>query len=155
MTIDIDKRLNPDVVGSVLELPFANKSFDVVACYEVLEHLPYEDFNKALFEIFRISKSHAILSLPDEDRVCRLNVRIPKIGEIKWLVPLPRLAKPIHNFNGEHCWEIGKAGYPLRKIINDIQIAGFKIEKTYKVFEMPYHQFFILKKRGDCDYPNI
>lgn len=115
-------------------------------CYEVLEHLPYEDFDKVLSGIFRVFKSHAILSIPDANRAYRLNVQIPKIGETKWLVPLPRLVKPVHNFNGEHCWEIGKAKYPLRKIINDIQIAGFKIEKTYRVFECSWHRFFILKK---------
>ena len=40
-TLDVDKSLNPDVAGSVLKIPFADKSFDVVACYEVIEHLPY------------------------------------------------------------------------------------------------------------------
>lgn len=46
----------------------------------------------------------------------------------------------------EHYWEIGKAGYPSSKIINDIQRAGFEIEKTCRVFEHPYHSFFIVKK---------
>jgi len=73
-------------------------------------------------------------------------LQIPKIGEIKWLIPLPRLRKPAHNFDGEHYWEIGKTGYSLHKIVNDIQNTGFKIEKTYRVFENPYHRSFILKK---------
>ena len=57
-----------------------------------------------------------------------------------------KMRKSLHKFNGEHYWEIGKAGYPLSKIIMDIQRAGFKVEKTYRVFEFPYHRFFILKK---------
>jgi hypothetical protein len=65
---------------------------------------------------------------------------------VKKLIPLPRLRKPIHNFDGEHYWEIGKGGYPLGKIVNDIELAGFEIEKTYRVFERPYHRFFLLKK---------
>ncbi len=48
ITLDIDKRMNPNIVGFVLELPFANESFDVIACYEVLEDLPYKDFDKTL-----------------------------------------------------------------------------------------------------------
>jgi len=60
-----------------------------------------------------------------------------------------RNKKTIHNFDGEHYWEIGKAGYPLSKIINEIQKVGFKVEKTYRIFENPYHKFFILKKKGD------
>ena len=41
---------------------------------------------------------------------------------------------------------LGKIDYPLSKIFNDIQIAEFKIKKRYRVFENPYHRFFILKK---------
>jgi len=53
----------------------------------------------------------------------------------------------MNNFDGQHYWEIGKAGYSLNKIINEIQKTGFKVEKTYRIFENPYHRFFILKKR--------
>lgn len=144
-TLDFDLNLNPDRVGSVLDIPFEDNSFEVVGCYEVLEHLPFENFNKALAEIFRISKSCAILSLPDVNRVYRVYVHLPKVGVFKKLIPLPQL-KNIHKFDGEHYWEIGKVGYPLSKIVCKIQKSGFKIEKTYRVFEQPYHRFFILKK---------
>ena len=146
ITLDIDERLKPDIVGNILNMPFEDKSFDVVACYEVLEHQPYGNFYKALSEIFRASNSHAVLSLPDVERVYRCNVRLPKLREMKRLVQIPRFKKPVHKFEGEHYWEIGKAGYPLSKIIDDIQRTGFKIESTYRVFENLYHRFFVLKK---------
>jgi ubiquinone/menaquinone biosynthesis C-methylase UbiE len=130
-TLDIDKRLNPNIIGSLLELPFDNESFNIVTCYEVLEHLPYKDVSKALSEIYRVSNSHVILSIPDINRVYRLNVQIPKIGEIKRLIPFPSREKPIHNFNGEHYWKIGKASYSSNRIIEDIKKVGLKIEKTY------------------------
>jgi len=63
------------------------------------------------------------------------------------LISLPQLKVPKHIFNGEHYWEIGKAAYLLNKIINEIQKAGFRVEKTYRVFENPYHRFFTLRKR--------
>lgn len=146
LTLDIDKELNPDIVGDVLDIPFSGNSFEVVACYELLEHLEYENFYKALSEIFRVSKSYAILSLPDTNRVYRFNVQIPKIGEIKKFIPLPQLRQLLHKFDGQHYWEIGKRGYPLNRITNDIKNVGFKIVKTYRIFENPYHRFFILKK---------
>lgn len=146
MTLDIDKRLNPDVEGSVLNVPFSDGAFEIVACYELLEHLPYENFEKALSEIFRVSVSYALLSLPDVNRVYRLYLQISKFREVRKLIPIPRLRRSVHHFNGQHNWEIGKAGYSLSKIINDIIGLGFNIEKTYRVFEMPYHRFFILKK---------
>jgi hypothetical protein len=146
ITLDIDPRLRPDVAGSVLSMPFTDNSFEVVACYEVLEHLPYADFPKALSEIHRVTSRYAILSLPDSTRAYRLDIQIPKVGELKRLIQLPRLKPPVHEFDGEHYWEIGKAGYPLWKIIIEIKNAKFKIEKTYRVFEMPYHRFFVLEK---------
>lgn len=146
ITLDIDRRLNPDIAGSVLNIPFSDETFEVVACYELLEHLPYENFEKAMLEIFRVSNSHAFLSLPDANRTYRLCVQIPKIGEFQKLIPFPRFRKPIHHFDGQHYWEIGKAGYPLKMILNDINKAEFNVERTYRVFEMPYNRLFVLKK---------
>lgn len=146
-TLDIDKRLNSDIVGSVLELPFLNESFEVVTCYQVLEHLPYRDFPKVLREIYRVSNSYAVLSLPDLSRVYRFNIQIPKVGELKMLIPLPRLKPLIYKFDGEHYWNIGTVGYSLRKVMSEIYNAGFKIKKNYRVFEIPWHRFFVLKKR--------
>lgn len=145
-TLDIDKRLNPDVVGSVLKIPFIDESFEVVTCYEVLEHLPYRDFSKVLSEIYRVSKSYVILSLPDLSRVCRFGIQVPKMGELKMLIPLPRLKPLVREFKGGHYWNIGTVGYSLRKIKRAICDARFKIERGYRVFEIPWHRFFVLKK---------
>ncbi len=147
-TLDIDERLNPDIVSSVLSLPFPGGAFEVAACYEVLEHLPFGDFLKALKEIYRVSRLCAVLSLPDCTRAYRLGVQIPKIGEFRILLPFPRLKAPVHRFCGQHLWEIGSAGYPLRRVMKEMLGAGFAIRKTYRVFEMPYHRFFVLDKRG-------
>ena len=152
ITLDIDKKLTPDKIGSVLNIPFTDSSFNVVSCCELLEHLPYENFYKAVSEIFRVSKSYSVLSLPDKNRFCRLDIQIHKTIIFKKLLPLPPLNAPVHKFDGEHYWEIGKAGYPLNKITKDIQRAGFKIEKTYRIFENPYYRFFILRKVEKSNY---
>jgi len=147
-TMDIDERLKPDVAGSVLSIPFPDKSFEAVACFEVLEHLPYEEFAKALSEVHRIARKYAVLSLPDLTKAYRVDIQIPKLGELKRLISLPRLKPPKHEFDGEHYWEIGKAGYPLGRILGDMNRAGFHVLKSYRVFERPYHRFFVLKKSG-------
>lgn len=146
VTLDIDAKLMPDVVGSVLNMPFSDNSFDLIACFEVLEHLPYSSFPTAIKELFRVSKYHVIISLPDTSRAYRFNLQIPRIGEIRKLIPLPRIRRPKHYFNGEHYWEIGKADYTLEKIISDIRGGGFKIEYMFRVFENPYHRFIKLVK---------
>jgi len=55
----------------------------------------------------------------------------------------------MNNFENKHYWEIGKVGYPLKRIIKEMQMVGFKIEKTYRIFEHPYHRFFILEKKNN------
>jgi len=63
-TLDINKNIEPDYVASADNLPMADKSFDVVLAAEILEHLPFDKFGKALSEIKRVSKIGAVVSLP-------------------------------------------------------------------------------------------
>ena len=145
-TLDIAHELRPDVAGSVLAIPFEEGSFDVVACCEVLEHLPYSQFSKALKEIHRVSQKHVVLSLPDVTTVYRINMELPRIRPIKKLISHPFHRPAQHAFDGEHYWEIGKIDYPLKRIELDIRQSGLKIIKTYRVFEFYYHRFFVLEK---------
>ncbi len=148
-SMDIDPRLQPSCVGSVLHLPFPNSHFDVVACFEVLEHLPFETFSTALSELHRVSNAFVVISLPDYTRAYQFILQLPKIGKFQTLFPLPRLRAPIHRFDGEHWWEIGKRGYSLSTILGQIEDAGFRLRRTFRVFEHPYHRFFSLVKVDD------
>jgi ubiquinone/menaquinone biosynthesis C-methylase UbiE len=146
ITIDIDQHLQPDIVGNIVKLPFKSNYFDSLICYEVLEHLPYVNFHDALLEINRVTNKFVTLSLPDINPTLRCFIKFPKFNEIRICIPIKRFITSIHKNGGDHYWEIGKKGYSLNKIIADIRSAGFKIEKTYRVFENPYHRFFLLNK---------
>ena len=147
-TLDIDKRLYPDVAGSVIRIPLRSNTFDIVACCEVLEHLPYSDFTVALREIHRISKRHVVLSLPDVTTVYRIDIELPllKNRQIRKLLPNPLYRSTHHIFDGQHHWEIGKTDYMLKRIELDIRQSGFNIKRTYRVFEFYYHRLFLLEK---------
>ena len=147
-TCDSDQKLKPDFVASITKLPFAGNAFDVVSAFEVLEHLPYREALAALGELKRVSSMWVILSIPDATRTLRIEFPIPKWGKFKKLFIVPKLHPLVHKSpdeNGHH-WEIGKKDYPLSRILSDIKNAGFRIEKTYRVFEFPYHRFFVLRK---------
>jgi len=147
MTIDIDPELKPDKVADVTDIPYDSNSFDCVLCCEVLEHIPFDQFSLALKELKRVAKNRIILSLPDVSRKCRFLIQIPKVGEVRFLIPLPRLKKLTHQFDGEHYWEIGKKDFPLKEIIDEInKIEGLELIETYQLFENPYHRFFIIEK---------
>lgn len=53
----------PFCIQSIYELPY-EEEFDLVICCEVLEHL--EEYEKALKELFRISKKYVLISVPSE-----------------------------------------------------------------------------------------
>lgn len=146
-TLDIDERLNPQFVGSITNMPFKDESFDLVMACEILEHIPYEDTLKGLKEIHRVAKRYAIISLPDSTRTIRIEFPIPKYGKVKKLFTLWNFFPKKHELTKSgHHWEIGKEHFPLEKVAHDIEALGFTIEKTYRVFENPYHRFFVLKK---------
>jgi len=141
-TLDIDKKLSPDIVSSVGDMPLENNSFDVILCAEVLEHLPFERFERILSELKKVSRKYVILSLPHFGPPLKFSVKFPFISELKlaYKIPYPRR----HIFQGEHYWEIGKRGYSPKKIRMIIQ-KYFKIEKEFIPFENQYHHFYILE----------
>lgn len=146
-TLDLDPELAPDHIASVLELPFGDKSFDVVCAFQMLEHLPFEHSLKALQEMIRVSSKAVIISLPDAATRWPFSIHIPKIGVVKVLIPKLRLFVKEHKFDGEHYWEINKAGYELRKVTSALlKNASVRLLRTYRVHEYSYHRFYVLEK---------
>ena len=142
-TLDISKDFNPDFIANVIKMPLKDNSFDVILCAEILEHLPFDSFEKALLELKRVSRKYIVLSLPHFGPPIKFSFKIPFFKEIKIAFKIPYPKK--HKFHGEHYWEIGKKDYPssrIRKIIK----KHFKIKKEFIPFENQYHHFYILEK---------
>jgi SAM-dependent methyltransferase len=60
-TLDITKRLWPDIVGDLQEIPIRSREFDAILCFRVLEHVP--DADGALRELQRVLKLSGTLFL--------------------------------------------------------------------------------------------
>lgn len=142
VSLDIDESLEPDVVGDVRKMPFKDDEFDIVLCAEVLEHLPYGDFGNCLNELKRVAKNGVVLSLPHWGYTFKIGIKMPFLGDFKRILKLSGLK--FHRFSGEHYWEIGKRGYSLKRVIQDIKITGYGIERHFVEFNSPYHHFFKL-----------
>jgi len=140
-SVDVAADLSPDFVADVRKLPFADNSFDVVCAFEVLEHLPFSEFNQALSELSRVARSHIVISLPHFGPMLSFSLKVPFLRELRtaFKIPFPRE----HHFNGQHHWEIGKRGFPLSRIRNSLAEHG-KLVKDFVPFGSAYHHFFIL-----------
>ena len=147
-TIDIDASLKPDVIADIAKLPFPDASYDVVTAYEVLEHMPYGRSLAGLCELSRVSSRWVAVSLPDATHAFRFACTLPRIGYVQRVLSLPILWGRKAPYAKSHTWEIGIQQYPLGRIISDMEKSGFELIKTYRVFENPYHRFFILRKVG-------
>lgn len=146
-TVDLDPELKPDHVASVTELPFADGSYDVACAFQVLEHLPFETALAGLDELARVAKRHVLVSLPDAERVWRYSLHLPKLGERRIMLKRPRLSAPVHAFDGQHHWEINKRGYELQTVTDALVKSGrLKLLRTFRIFENPYHRFFVFAK---------
>ncbi len=143
-SLDIAEDLLPDVVGSVDKIPLANNSFDTVCAFEILEHLPFDRFEIALQELYRVAKTRVIISLPHFGPPVKFLLKVPFLPEIKIALKVPY--RKMHVFDGQHYWEIGKRGYNVSKICQAIK-RYFMIEKEFVPFENQYHHFFILTKK--------
>lgn len=140
ISVDILHSLNPSLVADIRQLPFCAESFDVIACFQVLEHIPFDEVATALSEFHRIVRKGIVISVPIASRFYSIEVRAPILGHFRWSVDrFPSLPK--HVYDGTHYWELGKKGTDWNEFSSLIHSAGFKIIKHYRCFEYPYHYF--------------
>ncbi len=141
-SVDIADDVGADVIAPVTKLPFPDDSFDVSCAFEVLEHLPFDQFQIALTELARVAKTHVLLSLPHFGPMLSLSFKIPFLPRIRlaYKIPYPKT----HAFNGQHYWEIGKRGYPVSRIRTELEKHG-RIVNDFIPPESPYHHFFTLE----------
>jgi hypothetical protein len=144
-TLDIDPALQPDKVGSVTELPFMDASFDGIVCTEVLEHMPFEESQKAICELYRVTRRHVFVTVPHFTLSFAMLIRVPMLGlrEIRMRIPCPKRLKP----NGQHFWECGRPGYPVKRLRRAFTEAGFAVVSETRQPTQFSSCFFVLEKK--------
>jgi len=129
-TLDYDAAINPDIVGDITKMPCESKSYDCILAAEVLEHIPFNEFEKALAELKRVSNGCVIITLPAPFVGISGLFNFSGLNTKDMYLGLPYWVK--HKFDGEHYWEFGKRGYSIWRIRRIIRKLGFIIEKEFR-----------------------
>jgi predicted SAM-dependent methyltransferase len=66
ISLDIDRRVRPDVCASAEFLPFRTGAFDYISMLEVVEHLKNEELDRALDDCKRVG-NYLVISTPNCD----------------------------------------------------------------------------------------
>lgn len=120
--LDIAGDLGPEVRGSVTQLPFRRRAFDVVVAEEVLEHVPWEAARRALAELARVATRRVVLSVPQFGLATRLKVR---------------LTREEHGLRGgQHYWTLGSNEVTPRDLHRAVEKAGLRVQKDLGVYPL-------------------
>ncbi|MGH8870740.1 MAG: class I SAM-dependent methyltransferase [Acidimicrobiia bacterium] len=146
-TLDINLRREPDILGSVTEIPAEDASFDIGSACQILEHLPFAELLPALRQLRRVCRAGCVISLPDSTRHVRLAAHFPKLGQrsFAWVPPRRPKEPPERLKKIGHHWEIGYRGSLLRDVTAQMSAAGWRVARTWRVPELPWHRFFTLQ----------
>ncbi len=150
-TVDVNESLQPEIVDDIVNpQKLKPKSCDVVLCYEVLEHMPFEQSVKAVRNMADIARRYVIISLPDMRYFFSLRAVLFGTLPVSFarLLSTRRFRKRSKKFGDDHHWEIGiewggteySEEYVCRELFKDL-----KLEKHYRDIHVPWHHYFVVR----------
>jgi cyclopropane fatty-acyl-phospholipid synthase-like methyltransferase len=155
--MDINYKLHPTILNDVRNFqPGLKEKFDCVICADVLEHMPFEDFEKNMTNIrsYLEQGGKAFITIPH--RRARFLLVTPFSAHKTLVIELPAWIKSsLRSFykqvikgkifiDPHHCWEIGDGRVRKEDVEEAMKKSGFNIEKFEKIL---YVDFWILKKK--------
>lgn len=160
-TVDLIPSHASDVSANVLSLPFRPNTFDMAVCFEVLEHLPYSHFQRAVKEMASVAKNYLFLSLPYQCNAIFVEFRLRIVqrffhrfsGQYQLFFPFKARRQDIdeqaklrrEDKHNPHYWEMGRKSFPEQRILSDLENVGLTVVRKFHSPRKPYH-FFILCK---------
>ena len=141
-TFDFDPSLKPDISGDVRKIRqlIAPRSVDMVCAFQILEHIPFNDFEEAVKGLAATAQNHVIISLPQWGRPFEFRARFFKN---RFAIALGRRfyhRKP-WAFDGQHYWEIGATGHEFEKV-HALIVRHLDVLRHYVCSDNSYHYFF-------------
>lgn len=142
-TADINPDLHPDFCCSLEDLPkvLTTGGFELVVCCEVLEHLPFEGFEKTL-EMFRLIAPDLYLTLPNCSRTFGFGglINLPLLAPQLFSFQIPTFSK--RKIMEGHYWELGsssetsvhKVREALSRFYKSVSVTRFKLNSYHYAF---------------------
>ena len=143
-TFDINPDLQPDVVAPVQEVGdfIEPGEYDLISCCEVLEHLPFEEFEPIVRE-FSCLAERLFLTLPVfGTRRIGFGGLVQLPGFSRWLglwLRLPKRRQPLPDM---HFWEIDYSKQTRKERIMQILRKHYRDVETGLFKANPYHRYF-------------
>lgn len=122
------------MLGSIDCLPFPDRNFDLVLCCEVLEHLPFRVYPKAMEELERVASKYIIVTVPNSEDRKQNFVTCPHCGCIfhAWRHLRSFSRESLTNLFNEFRVEIMKTYRPLTKVYPLLTVMG-KVARYLKL----------------------
>ena len=150
-TLDVNQDLQPDLCADITASDFRlAEKYDIGLCFEVLEHLNWQDLSLAISNLTRHIRKFLLVSVPDTNFFVqsKLNVLWLKLTPLNLTLTIPRFLNNKQTIGKGHQWEIGiyqgDDRVTHRKLISDI-FGSTNVVSDYRGREFPGHHFFIIK----------
>ena len=137
-TLDIDEEKKPDIVANVVTYDFDRK-YDHLMAFEILEHIPYDQFERIIRKIPEFINGYAFISLPRNERVVfNLNLRLPKFRPVsyQWRILKKNITCKAHH------WELDYGEYTNRRVESLFTDAGLRVARR---MTCDYVRFYALE----------
>lgn len=147
-TFDINKNLEPDIVGNILELnQLIEIRPNIILCSEVLEHIPFDMFEKSLEQLSATTQEYVIITLPEFKKFFGVNmqIRFPRLKVFS--LPLFIKIKGNKALGSGHFWELDYDEKSKKDNIEQIIEKYFSIVDKGIFHTAPNHNYYVLKKR--------
>lgn len=136
-TIDIDPKKQPDIVADIVNYTF-NEKYDHILAFEIFEHIPFEDFQKALKNISNICNKKLFISLPRNEKMwfkLTLDLKIFQINNFQITTKRNKIKSKYH------FWEVDYKNYTKKNILNLFSENKFTLLKYKKFYSLLYFAF--------------
>ena len=123
-------------VGNIIDIPFPDKSFDLIVINDVLEHIEDEYYQQALSELVRVSRKYVLVTVPNEEDIDAKSVICNHCGCVFHV-------------------NLHQRSYDKRKMLHLFESYEFitkAIIYTGEIENVPYNPYALWQQRFDVDY---